>query len=47
MVRAAGALDVWVRRIGWMIVIWAGSVTALAIAASVLRLLMKMGGMKS
>jgi hypothetical protein len=45
MQRTAGPHNVWVRRIGWMVVIWTASVAALALAASVLRWLMKLGGM--
>ena len=40
-------LRLWVHRIGWMVVIWAGSVAGLAVVASLLRLVMKLSGMKS
>lgn len=35
----------WLRRVGWMVLIWSGSVVALAIAAVLFRLLMNMAGM--
>jgi hypothetical protein len=37
----------WTHRIGWMVLIWAGSVTGLAVVASLLRLVMKLTGMRS
>jgi hypothetical protein len=37
----------WVRRIGWFIVIWALSVIALGIAATLLRALMQFAGLKA
>jgi hypothetical protein len=40
-------LKLWAHRIGWMVVIWAGSVAGLAVVASLLRLVMKLSGMKS
>jgi hypothetical protein len=36
-----------VRRVGWMIVIWAASVAGLGLAAALLRLLMMLAGMTS
>lgn len=35
----------WLRRIGWLIVIWLGSVAVLGIAAWLLRALMRLVGM--
>ncbi|MEO9336684.1 DUF2474 domain-containing protein [Mesorhizobium sp. SB112] len=35
----------WLRRVGWLALIWAGSVAALAIVAVLFRLLMNMAGM--
>ncbi|MEN5277906.1 DUF2474 domain-containing protein [Brucella sp. TWI432] len=35
----------WLRRVGWMILIWTGSVVALAIVALLFRLLMNLAGM--
>jgi hypothetical protein len=46
MIRTAKPEDHWIRRVGWLIAIWIGSVVALAAAASLLRLLMTLCGMK-
>lgn len=46
MIRAANPVNLWVRRACWLIAIWIVSVAALAVAASLLRLLMKLCGMK-
>jgi hypothetical protein len=35
----------WLQRIGWMILIWAASVTALGVVALAFRLLMAMAGL--
>lgn len=35
----------WLRRLGWMIAIWAASVAALAVVAILFRWLMSMAGM--
>jgi len=35
----------WLRRVAWMLAIWAASVTALAAIAGVLRLLMNAAGL--
>ncbi|MCC8935407.1 DUF2474 domain-containing protein [Bradyrhizobium sp. Arg68] len=35
----------WARRIGWLILIWMASVTALAIVAAGVRMLMNLAGM--
>jgi hypothetical protein len=35
----------WFRRVGWFILIWMASVTALAIVAAVLRALMNFAGL--
>jgi hypothetical protein len=35
----------WLRRVGWMVLIWLGSVAALAVVAVLFRLLMNMAGM--
>lgn len=37
----------WFRRVGWLVVIWAGSILALGAVAMVFRLLMNLAGMKS
>lgn len=44
---AAQDRRLWLRRIGWLVLIWAGSITALAIVAVLFRLLMKLAGMTS
>jgi hypothetical protein len=36
----------WLKRIGWLVAIWAASVAALAIAAALMRLLMHGAGMR-
>lgn len=35
----------WLRRIGWLAIIWSASVAALAVAAGFFRLLMSAAGM--
>lgn len=35
----------WLRRIGWLVLIWTASVAALAVVAIVFRLLMNAAGM--
>ncbi len=35
----------WLRRVGWLVLIWTGSVAALAVVAMAFRLLMKLAGM--
>ena len=35
----------WWKRLGWLIVIWSASVSALALAAWLMRLLMRSAGM--
>ncbi len=35
----------WLRRTGWLVLIWAGSIAALAVVALLFRLLMKLAGM--
>ncbi|WP_243050321.1 DUF2474 family protein [Dyella sp. RRB7] len=47
MIRAAKPVHLWIRRAGWLIALWIASVATLAAAASLLRLLMTLCGMKS
>ncbi len=47
MRETATRFKLWASRIVWMVVIWIGSVAGLAVAASVLRFVMKAAGMKS
>ncbi|EIK93659.1 hypothetical protein PMM47T1_26053 [Pseudomonas sp. M47T1] len=37
----------WWKRVGWLLVIWAGSIVALGIVAELLRMFMTAAGMKS
>ncbi|SPA01437.1 conserved hypothetical protein; Cytochrome bd ubiquinol oxidase associated sequence [Cupriavidus taiwanensis] len=37
----------WLRRVGWLVLIWAASVAALGVAAWVLRLIMRCVGFHS
>jgi hypothetical protein len=46
MIRVARPVNLWIRRATWLIAIWIASVAALAVAASLLRLLMTLCGMK-
>ena len=36
----------WARRLGWMVLLWSGGVTALFLVAGLLRLLMRAVGMR-
>ncbi|WP_316153930.1 DUF2474 domain-containing protein [Cupriavidus sp. BIC8F] len=38
---------IWLRRIGWLVLIWAASVAALGVAAWVLRIIMQGVGLRS
>lgn len=44
MMRAT-MLKLWSRRIGWLVLIWLGSVLALAVAAGLMRLAMSIAGL--
>jgi Protein of unknown function (DUF2474) len=46
MIRVARPVNLWIRRAAWLIAIWIASVASLAVAASLLRLLMTLCGMK-
>ena len=37
----------WLRRVGWLVLIWAASVAALGVAAWVLRMIMQAVGLHS
>jgi hypothetical protein len=41
---SAGA-QTWLRRIGWLVLIWAASVLALGVVAGFFRVVMKLAGM--
>ncbi|NTF97994.1 DUF2474 domain-containing protein [Agrobacterium rhizogenes] len=43
--RAARANTSWLRRIGWLVLIWVLSVISLAIAAAFFRLFMNLAGL--
>jgi hypothetical protein len=36
----------WLRRIGWMVLLWLGGVTSLALVAFVLKIVMRAAGMR-
>lgn len=35
----------WLRRVGWLVLIWAGSIAALAVVALLFRFLMNLAGL--
>jgi hypothetical protein len=37
----------WLRRLGWLVLIWSASVVALALVALALRVLMTLAGLKA
>jgi hypothetical protein len=37
----------WLRRLGWLVLIWAASVAALGLVATLLRILMSLAGLKA
>lgn len=39
--------NLWLKRVGWLVLIWAASVTALAAAAYLMRFLMNSAGLNS
>jgi len=39
-------MPLWLRRLGWMIVLWAGGVAALYLVAALLRAIMHAAGMR-
>ena len=41
---SAGA-QTWLRRVGWFVLIWAGSVLALGVVAGLFRVVMKLAGL--
>lgn len=43
----ARALPLWLRRLGWLLLLWLGGVAALGLVAFALRLLMHAAGMRS
>ncbi len=45
MATASANAKLWLRRIGWMVLIWGASVAALGVAAFAFRLLMSMAGL--
>ncbi|HEX3379374.1 MAG TPA: DUF2474 domain-containing protein [Paraburkholderia sp.] len=45
MTRQHGAMRVWSKRVAWIIAIWAASVAALGIVASVLHIAMHAAGL--
>jgi hypothetical protein len=45
MQAAAGMKRVWLRRVGWLMLIWIASVSAMALVAFFFRLAMKAAGL--
>lgn len=41
------ARNLWPKRLGWLVLIWAGSVLALGVVAMTFRLLMSLAGLKA
>jgi Protein of unknown function (DUF2474) len=39
-------LSLWLRRLGWLVLLWLGGVAALAFTAGLLRLMMQVAGMR-
>lgn len=37
----------WIKRLGWLVLIWAASITVLAVVSLVLKLLMKAAGFQA
>jgi hypothetical protein len=42
---ATGTGKIWLRRVGWLVFLWTASVSALGLAALVLRLVMSASGL--
>jgi hypothetical protein len=40
------APPLWLRRLGWLVVLWAGGVLALYLVASLIRMIMHAAGMR-
>ena len=45
MPSATGTRDKWLRRAGWLVLIWTASVTAMGLAALFFRLVMQASGL--
>lgn len=45
MLNAATMARLWLRRLGWLVLLWIASISALALVAALLRLLMSAVGM--
>lgn len=44
---ATGRARLWLRRVGWLVLIWAASVSALGVASWVMRMLMDAAGLSA
>ncbi|QNA89491.1 DUF2474 domain-containing protein [Massilia sp. Dwa41.01b] len=44
--RGGNRTPLWLRRLGWMVLLWAGGVAALFLAASLIRAIMHAAGMR-
>jgi uncharacterized membrane protein len=36
----------WARRVGWLLILWVGGVASLAVIAFLMRMIMRMAGMR-
>jgi Protein of unknown function (DUF2474) len=43
--RSSAMVRSWPRRVGWLVLIWAASVTALGVVAALFRILMNLAGL--
>ena len=43
--RPSVGAQMWLRRVGWLILIWAGSVVALGVVAGLFRVVMNLAGL--
>jgi hypothetical protein len=43
---AAVRLRLWLKRLGWLLVLWGASVAALGVAAMLMRMLMRAAGLR-
>ena len=41
----SGGAQTWLRRVGWLVLIWAGSVLALGVVAGLFRVVMNLAGL--
>jgi len=41
----SGGAQIWLRRVGWLVLIWAASVLALGVVAGLFRVVMNLAGL--